>query len=370
MAEDQDKSQKTEQPTEQRLKKAREEGQIAFSKEIGHWFILFAFALSLVYLFPKSFKKLLGTLGYFLDSAAQIPVSPQNMMALIRHSFLDLLIIMGFPFLALIIAALIGGGLQTGFRVSAKPLKPKLSKISIREGFKRIFGTKSLVEFVKNLFKMLIIITVTYFALKPEFDKLHALPQLSMIGLLRELDDAFLLLLTVTLSVLLLIALLDYGWQKYQMLVSLRMSKQEIKEEFKEMEGDPHLKAKVRQIREERARNRMMADVPSATAILMNPTHYAVAIFYEQDAPDPPKVVAKGRGEIAFKIKEVGEKHDIPIIQNPPLTRALYKHVEIGKTIPREYFEAVARVIRYVFGFDPHYKDHLDEGLDPGDLER
>ena len=243
-------------------------------------------------------------------------------------------------------------------------MKPKLSKISIKEGFKRLFGSKALVEFFKTCVKLATIITIAYFIMRPEFDKLHSLPQLTPLEIMGELGDVVLKLLIIIISVLTVVAALDYGYQKYKFLQDLKMSKREIKEEYKELEGDPAIKGKLRQLREEKARNRMMQDVPSATVVLTNPTHYSVAIKYDIDNMETPIIIAKGIDVIALKIREIATENDIPLIENPPLTRAIYANVEIGQAIPGEYFEAVARVIRYVYGFENHYQDHLDEGID------
>jgi flagellar biosynthetic protein FlhB len=364
MAEETDKSQKTEQPTQRRLDKAREDGQIAFSKDVNHWLMLLTFALILHYLLPYALRKITVALKYYLEFAAQIPFSSGHLIHLTNTSMKSVGLALALPALFMIIAALLAGFGQTKFNISFKGLEPKLNKVSPIEGFKRLFGAKALIDFLKNIIKFTVITVIAYFVMKPEYEKLPGLLHLSTMGLLAEITESFLKLLTVIISVLTVVALLDYGWQKFHLMQQLKMSKQEIKEEHKDMEGDPHIKAKLRQLRDERSRQRMIQDVPTSTVILTNPTHYAVALKFIMAEMEAPIVIAKGTDAVALKIKEVASDHDIPVLENPPLTRVLYANVDIGEQIPQEYFEAVARVIRYVLGFEKHYQGHLDDGLD------
>lgn len=361
---EEDKSQKTEQPTAHKLDKARKDGQVTTSKEIGHWFMLLALALILTYLFPSSFKRLALFLQYYFEHASQIPVNSGSMIDITIFSLKSLGGIFALPILFLVIAALTSGLVQTRGMVSTKSMKPKLSKISPGAGMKRLFGSKALVELFKTVIKLAIIISIAYMMMRPEFDQLHTLPQLSPFGILSKLSEVLLKLLIVVISVLTVVAALDYGYQKYKFIQDLKMSKKEIKDEYKELVGDPHIKGKLRQLREERARSRMMQDVPQATVIMTNPTHYAVALKYDLNTMDTPILLAKGSDLMALKIKDIGEDNDIPIIENPPLTRAIYANVQIGQEIPADYFEAVARVIRYIFGYDTYYQSHLDDGID------
>ncbi len=361
---EEDKSQKTEQPTSHKIEKAKKDGQVTTSKEVGHWFMLSTLALILVYVLPFTFSKLAHLLKFYFDHAAQISMSSGSMVDLAKQSLLSIGGILALPVTFLIVAAIASGLVQTKGVVSMKNMKPKMSKISPVAGVKRLFGGKALVEFFKNMVKMTIILTIAYFIMRPEFDRLHVLPQLMPLGILQELSEVFLKLLIIVVSVLTLIAGLDYAYQRYKFMEDLKMSKKEIKDEHKELEGDPHVKGKLRQLREDKARQRMMQDVPNATVIMTNPTHYAIALKYDMDNMDVPILLAKGTDAIALKIRETGEENDIPIIENPPLTRAIYANVKVGEEIPGDYFEAVARVIRYIFGYDKHYQSHLDDGID------
>ena len=364
MSDEEDKSQKTEQPTARKLEKAREDGQVTLSKEVGHWFMLTTFAILLVYVLPTTFKKLAHVMEFYFDHAGSLPVSSATLTPIFTQTIASIGKLFALPMLFLIVAAISSGLVQTKGIVSMKSMAPKFSKISPMEGFKRLFGGKALVEFVKNVVKLSILLAIAYYMMRPEFDKLHQLPQLSALGILQEVSSVLLKLLIVIVSVIAVIAALDYAYQKYKFIEDLKMSKQEIKDEYKEMEGDPKIKQKLAQLRMEKANQRMMNDVPESTVILTNPTHYAVALKYNMDTMDTPILVAKGLDAIAMKIREVGEENDIPILENPPLTRAIHANVNIGDEIPKVYFEAVARVIRYIYGYENYYQNHLDEDIE------
>lgn len=364
MADEEDKSQKTEQPTPQKLEKAKKDGQVTTSKEINHWFMLSTFALLLIYIFPTTLTKLAGVMQFYFDHATDIPVTSAALGPLLSNTFASIGKLLALPILFLILAAIAAGLVQTKGVVSTKQMAPKLSKISIQEGFKRLFGGKAIVEFLKNVLKLTLMVFIAYSMMRPEFDRLHMLPQLSAAGVLDELAEVLLKLLIVVISAITVIAILDYAYQKYKFIEGLKMSKQEIKDEYKEMEGDPYVKQKLAQLRMEKASQRMMNDVPDATVILTNPTHYAIALKYDMDKMDTPILVAKGMDTIALKIREVGEENNIPILENPPLTRAIHANVDVGQEIPKAYFEAVARVIRYIYGYEQYYQNNLDDDIE------
>lgn len=368
MSDEEDKSQKTEQPTPHKIEQAKKDGQVTTSKEVNHWFMLTTFALLLVYVFPTTFKKLALLMQYYFDHASQLPVTSAAMGPLFAATISGIGKLFALPLLFLVVAAIASGLVQTKGVVSAKALEPKLSKVSFGEGLKRLFGSKAIVEFFKNIIKLTIMLVIAYMMMRPEFDRLHMLPQLDALGILQELAEVLLKLLIVVVSVITVIAGLDYAYQKYKFIEDLKMSKKEIKDEAKEMDGDPQIKAKLAQLRMEKANQRMMNDVPDSTVILTNPTHYAVALKYDMDKMDTPILVAKGTDAIAMKIREVGEDKDIPILENPPLTRALHANVAVGDEIPKAYFEAVARIIRYIYGYEQYYQNHLDEDIESVDI--
>lgn len=352
MAEDseKDQSQQTEQPTQQRLEKARKDGQIALSKEVSHFALICSLLLIGVYLLPKTFKTLAEVMTFYLSFSSQIPI--ENFKTSIMQGLEKVALSFALPIGVLVLFALGIGFSQTGFVLNKKSMQPKLENVSPMKGFKKIFGVKALMEFFKNVIKLLIIIYITYLVMRPEFYKLYGITSLTISGLLTELSEQMMHFLWILMAVIGSVALLDYGYQKFMFLRNLRMSRQEIKDEFKDTEGDPHVKGKQKQLRQERSRQRMISDVPTATVVITNPTHYAVALKYEIDEMDVPVVVAKGIDAVALRIKEVAEEADVKIVENPPLARALYANLEIGDDVPTEYYEVVARVIRFVLGFD------------------
>jgi flagellar biosynthetic protein FlhB len=230
---------------------------------------------------------------------------------------------------------------------SFDPVTPKFSKISPIKGFQRLFSTESLVNFAKGMFKLVVVATVMVGVMWPERDRLDTIITADPLSLLIVFQELGLKLLAATLIIVTVIALLDFLYQRHKWFERQKMTVKEVRDEYKQMEGDPKVKGRIRQIREERGRRRMMAEVPNANVIITNPTHYAVALKYDRSMP-APKCVAKGTDAVALKIREVGTEADVPIVENPPLARALYASVDIDEVIPVEHFKAVAQVIGYV----------------------
>ena len=259
------------------------------------------------------------------------------------------------PFLgAVMLATIIGGAggnlAQSGLIFTAEKLKPKWSSVSPLQGFKRIFGPDGLAQFVKTLLKLAAVCVVCWMVLKPharEFENLVAVSPLAMLPLARDMAISLFVAAIILLGAT---AGADFLWQKMRFAKRMRMTKEELKEDFKQSEGDPHVKAKLKQIRMQRSRQRMMANVPKATVIVTNPTHYSVALRYEPDQGDgAPICVAKGVDALALRIREVATEHGVPIVENVPLARALYATVEVDEVIPREHFDAAAKIIGFVF---------------------
>jgi flagellar biosynthetic protein FlhB len=348
MAEEQDDSQKTEEPTPKKLREAREKGEAAKSQEVNHWFMILAFA-AIVGVFGSW---LTGSVAETLRVLVERPHAFDLSHDGSRQVLIDILSKIGLamlvPVLVIVAAALSAGLMQTGFIVSAEPLKPKFSKISLLEGFKRQFSSRTLMEFAKGLLKISLVGIVVMISLWPKRDQLNDLAQMEMLQLLEVLQDTALTVLIATLSMMTVIAAADFAFQRFQHTKKLRMSRQEVKDEFKQTEGDPMVKARLRQIRMERSRGRMMAAVPTADVVITNPTHFAIALKYEMEAMSAPIVVAKGVDHLAFRIREVAEENEIPLVENRPLARALYDSVELDQEIPPEHYKAVAEVIGYV----------------------
>ena len=258
------------------------------------------------------------------------------------------------PFLgSVMLATMLGGAggnlAQSGLVFSGEKMKPSLDKLSPLSGFKRIFGPDGLMQFVKTFIKLVAIGVICWMVLKSHFREFETMAALSPAAILPAARDLVIALLAAALVFLVFTAGADYLWQRYRFAERMKMSKEELKEDYKQAEGDPHVKAKLKQIRAQKSRQRMMQAVPTATVIVTNPTHYSVALRYEPDQGDgAPICVAKGVDALALRIREVAKEHRVPIVENVPLARALYAAVEIDDAIPREHFEAAARVIGFV----------------------
>jgi flagellar biosynthetic protein FlhB len=251
------------------------------------------------------------------------------------------------PLLMFMVAGVVGSMIQHRIVWSLEPLVPKFSKVSPLEGFKRLFSVDSLVNLGKGLAKIFIVGAAMWVAISPELKKLYGIVASEPIGVLAITQRLALKLMTAVMIVMALMAGMDYIYQRQRWLGRLRMSRHDMKEEFKQQEGNPEIKQKLRQLRQARSRKRMMAAVPGATVIITNPTHFAVALKYDQGMT-APRCVAKGIDSIALKIREVAEKAEVPIIENPPLARALHATVDIDEDIPEEHYRAVAEVVGYV----------------------
>ena len=238
---------------------------------------------------------------------------------------------------------------QIGWLVTGKPLMPDFSKLDPIKGAARFISKRSLVELLKSLVKVLLVGYVAYDTVAGEFSRALGLVDMEIINTLGYVGDVALSVLLKCCGVMLLLALIDFLFVRWEMEEKMKMTKQEQKEEFKESEGDPHLKSRVRSLQQQMARGRMMAEVPTADVVITNPTHLSVAIKYDNDTMDAPVVVAKGAESIAFKIREIAAEHDVPLVENVAVARALYG-VELGDVIPESMFKAVAEILAYVYG--------------------
>jgi flagellar biosynthetic protein FlhB len=350
MAEDtQDDSQKTEEPTQRRLEQAREKGQVAKSQEVTHWFMILAAAM-LIGVFGKTFAGgMTDSLYKFIARPHSIRVDGSGALReLMFETFGELGLAFLMPVSVILLAAFIAGIIQNGFVFSTETLTPKLSKLSLAKGLKRLFSTRSVVEFVKGILKITIVASVIVLLLWPEREIVFIVTSMDPIQFMGALQTLAVRVLVGVLAIMTVIAGIDFMYQKQQHMKELRMSRQDLKDEFKQSEGDPMIKARLRQIRTERARRRMMSAVPDADVVVTNPTHYAVALKYDHEAMDAPVLVAKGADQVALRIREVAKEHDIPVVENPPIARALYDNVELDQAIPAEHYKAVAEIIGYV----------------------
>jgi flagellar biosynthesis protein FlhB len=342
---EEDESQKTHEPTQHKLDEARKKGDVPKSQDIATLFVMAAAAAVLLTFGLSSLRSLMGYVTSFLERPHEIAVTG----GALTHLSVDIVKHTGFMLLAafgaMSVAALAGHMGQTGLLVTGEKMKPKLDKISPIAGFKRLFGAEALMQFGKTVIKLTIIAVVAWMILAPHVKEMQALVNMEpaalmpiLVKILIELSFALILVIAVG-------ALADYFIQRFNWLKRNRMSFQEMKDEYKNTEGDPLVKAKLRQIRMERGRQRMMANVPNATVVITNPTHYAVALKYEAGVTGAPICVAKGVDRVALKIREVATDAKVPIIEDPPLARALFASVDIDDVIPAEHFQAVAKII-------------------------
>lgn len=349
MAEGADPESKTEEATPRKLEDARKKGDVAKSMDVGSAASLMGAAAVVLggggFFATSMAEQLLPfiaaphTMLGGLDAGAGVEIGAQALWAVA-------------PFLgAVALATIIGGAggnlAQSGLMFTPDKLKPQWERVSPMAGFKRIFGPDGLFQFGKTFLKLIAVGVICWFVLKPhtrEFENLVAMSPASILPFSRDLAIA---LMSAAIIFLGFTAGADFIWQKMRFAKRMRMTKEEVKEDYKQSEGDPHVKAKLKQIRAQRSRKRMMQAVPTATVIVTNPTHYSVALRYEKDDP-APVCVAKGVDVLALKIREVAREHSVPIVENVPLARALYATVEIDDVIPREHFEAAAKVIGFV----------------------
>jgi flagellar biosynthetic protein FlhB len=349
MSEENDDSQKTEDPTSKRLDEARNEGRVAKSQEFNHLLMILALTLA-VFLFGRYAAEQISQLSRpFLESPDQIPTDLGHLLGIAWRT-LGLVLLAGIaPIVLALLAAFGASYLQFGLLWSAENMMPRLEKISPLAGFKRIFSLRSVTELLKGVLKIAIVAIVVGYFILPGIGDLHKLIGMDMIQLVAAINEQIHILLIGVFSVMGVIAAADILYQRYEYMKGLRMSRQDLRDEYKQTEGDPLVKGRLRQLRMERARRRMMGEVPKADVVVTNPTHYAVALKYDQAEMAAPKVVAKGTDKVALRIREVAEEADVPVIENPPLARGLYAAVEIDQEIPPEYYKAVAELISYIF---------------------
>lgn len=351
MAEGADPESKTEEATPRKLEEARKKGDVAKSPDV-------AAAMSLA---GAAAVLLIGG-GYFSRQMAEdmLPflAEPHAMIGGLQAGAgveIGMRAVWAVtPFLAALMLAVVIGGVggnlaQSGFLFTAEKLKPKWSTLSPMSGFKRIYGPDGIVQFIKTFLKLVAIGAVCWWVLKPharEFENLAAMSPAMILPFARDLAASLMIAALIFLG---FTAGADFIWQKFRFAKRMRMTKEETKEDYKQTEGDPHVKGKLRQIRMQRSRQRMMQAVPKATVVVTNPTHYSVALRYEPDQGDAaPICVAKGVDAVALRIRELAKESGVPVVENVPLARALYAAVEVDEVIPREHFEAAAKVIGFV----------------------
>ncbi|ONI44521.1 flagellar biosynthesis protein FlhB [Candidatus Epulonipiscioides gigas] len=343
---------RTEDATSKKRSDVRKKGQVAKSTEVNTALILLAFFV-VMHLLGSNYLSL--TAKVFHDVAQQMQPTVKNFelayfLNIIRQSLLDIIIINGILFIVLFIVAFMASYVQVGFQVTWEPLKPKFNKFNPVNGLKKLFGLKdSLVDLLKNLFKLIILGSVFYNTIIAEIPLFLTFYDLTIDNIAIYIVDIIRRAGTNVGLSFLALAFADYKWQQYKFEDSIKMTKHDVKEEFKQSEGDPQVKNKIKQKMREMSVARMMKAVPEADVIITNPTHFAVAIYYDRVNGVAPVVVAKGTDNMAKKIKEVASEAGVKIVENKPLARVLYYTVDIGNAIPQELYEAVAEVLAFVY---------------------
>ncbi len=352
MSEQTDDAQKTEDPTQKKLDEARSHGQVAISREINTWLMLAVGTLVIAMMLPAMMTQLRVALLPYIESPQLFSLDIGAMVHLIDRTLLKVFLVIFLPLLFFFVIALAGPILQNGLVFSPKALEVKWDKFNPASGVKRLFSLRQLVELPKGVVKLAIVGGVGIMALMPAFFSLDIVPSFALPDFLDALYKLILKMLVATLAAFFVIAVLDLVFQRFQHLKQLRMSRQELRDEFKQSEGDPAVRQRLRQVRQDRARARMIQAVPDADVVVTNPTHFAVALKYEPEAMGAPRLIAKGADLIALKIREVAEEHGIAIVENPPLARALYATVDLDEEVPAEHYQAVAEVISYVWNIE------------------
>ena len=348
VAEDDDEASKTEEPSERKISKAKEEGDIAISQDAKSFIMLIGMLFIIWLVLPLMFKWFYTYSLKFVETPDTIPTDGRHIRLLLYDTVFTLMKILGIPFAILMVLGIFASIAQTGFVFAPKKLEPNWNKLNIFAALPQFINMKKIVESLKGIIKITVIAFIGILVIRPYLEKVNLMPGMETMAILSFIHKVVVLLIFTVVIAVLVIAVADFAYQKYQHLKKLRMTKQEVKDEYKQMEGDPLVKSRIRQVRMERARHRMMDAVPRADVVIVNPTHYAVALEYKMEKMDAPVVVAKGLDNLALRIREIAEEHDIPIVENPPLARALFASVELDQSIPAEHFKAVAEVIGYV----------------------
>jgi len=337
---------RTEKPTPRRRRKAREEGQVAVSRELNMALSFFAAVIVLRLVLPQLTRSLISASTPFLTLE---PMDFETLSGFVFQLFQDPLILLVLLMGLVALVGIIAGALQTRFLFSFKPLKLDLNRINPIEGFKRMFSLRNLFELFKAFVKLTIVGYVSYVVIRQRYSELPNLTDLEpgeSIWYLAELIYAVLLRCAIAILAL---SLVDYLFQRWEFEKSLRMTRQELKEEFKEVEGNPEVKRRQREIMMRLARGRMLQKVPEADVVITNPTHIAVALQYDSEKMEAPEVVAKGADELARKIVEIATDSNVPIVRNPQVAWELYKSCEVGDQIPPTLYRAVAEILAYVY---------------------
>lgn len=345
---DEEQSSRTEEPTSRRLQQGRERGQVAQSQDVRTWAVLVGGTTALAFMAPNAAHRLARDCLRFLDHPERIDLGIGGSQAGVARVLVDIGWVLA-PSLLLLIALGLGSALaQSGLIWAPGRIQPELKKLSPLKGLQRLVSAHALAEFAKGLVKLAVVAAVMTALLIPALSGIETWPATSLAVTVGLSTRLLVRLSAAVAAVMTVVAIVDYVYQRSSFMKQMRMTRQELRDELKQSDGDPHIKARIRRLRQERARKRMMAAVPGATVVITNPTHYAVALSYEMKNMAAPKVVAKGVDILARRIREVAEANGVPVVENPPLARALHGSVEVDDEIPAEHYQAVAQIIGFV----------------------
>ncbi|WP_076416945.1 flagellar biosynthesis protein FlhB [Colwellia sp. UCD-KL20] len=351
-----DSGEKTEEPTAKKLSEARKKGQIARSKDLGTMFVLVGSAVAIMMVGSSLVESLSHIMTRFFSLSRKESLDIHALFNVAQGTISDIIAPLLWIFFIIMLAAFIGNTMLGGISFSAEAMAPKLSKMSPIAGFKRMFGIKALVELIKSLLKFFVVFIVAFLLLTSLFDQilglsLEAIP----INFEHATDMLLWMFLALALSIG-IIAAIDAPYQTWEHNRQLKMTKQEIKDEFKNSEGSPEIKGRIRRVQYEMSQRRMMQDVPDSDVVITNPTHYSIALKYDPTSGNAPQLVAKGIDEMAIHIRTIAKEHEVEILQSPALARSLYYTAEVNEDIPEELFAAVAQVLAFVYQLNEYKK--------------
>ncbi|QJD83364.1 flagellar biosynthesis protein FlhB [Cohnella herbarum] len=340
---------KTEKATPKKRSESRNKGQVAKSPEIPSSLILLACIFCLIMLGPFLQRQLLAMFGDAFMHRLNMEVTDQNVLSLFGNYAIQILILLAPIFIVVLVVAFASYYVQIGWLFTFEPLKPKLEKLNPIEGAKNLFGVRSLVEFLKSSLKLITVGLIVYLVLWSKKDRMLELAHLPIQDIFSFVGSLTIQLGIYVAALLFILAIGDFFYQRYEFEKNQRMSKQDIKDEYKNIEGDPLIKAKIKERQRRMALMRMMQEVPKADVVITNPTHFAVALKYDSEKMDAPTVIAKGQDYLALRIREIAKQNEVITMENKPLARALFERTEVGQSVPGDLFQAVAEVLAYVY---------------------
>ncbi|MEE4356257.1 MAG: flagellar biosynthesis protein FlhB [Desulfococcaceae bacterium] len=353
---EQNDQEKTEEPSQKRLDEARKKGDVARSSDIPSAFILLSSMLVFLFFGSFMFSRTSDLMREIFMNMGTFQLDENSLFILFRMFVKQSLLILLPLMLAVLTAGFMANVFQIGFLITGEPLVPNFARLNPLEGIKRLLSVRSLIELMKSLFKMVTVAAITFFVLRSEIIVIPHLLLVETGNILSYISDISLKVILYVCIGLFFLGIADYMYQRWEYEKKLRMTKQQVKEEHKHLEGDPQVRSRIKGKQMEMARRRMMEAVIDANVVISNPTHLAVALAYDKNKMTAPRVVAKGAGFIAEKIKKIAAENSVPVVENKPLAQVLYKTVDIGRMIPPDLYRAVAEVLAYVYRLQNYNK--------------